>query len=251
MGVRDLRAFLAARKRDGAGARTVARHLSALRSLRGFAQKSRGIDIAALDAISTPKRAKRLPRPIDEQSARDSVDVAGALHDTSWIGARDTAVIALLYGCGLRISEALGLDYQDRPRSMTGGATLKVTGKRGKERLVPVLPMVIDAIDDYLAQCPFSFKKDDPLFRGARGGRLNPRLIQSTMAKVRTILGLDDSATPHALRHSFATHLLSRGGDLRTLQDLLGHADLSSTQVYTEVDQERLLGVYRSAFRRR
>ena len=134
---------------------------------------------------------------------------------------------------------------------MTGGATLKVTGKRGKERLVPVLAMVIDAIDDYLAQCPLSFKKDDPLFRGARGGRLNPRLIQSTMAKVRTILGLDDSATPHALRHSFATHLLSRGGDLRTLQDLLGHADLSSTQVYTEVDQERLLGVYRSAFRRR
>ena len=163
-----------------------------------------------------------------------------------WVSKRDTAVILLLYGCGLRINEALSMNAEDIPK----GEVLRIIGKRNKERIVPILPLVRDAITDYVNACPFDLEKDSALFRGVRGGRLNARNIQLAMQKTRAVLGLPENATPHALRHSFATHLLSKGGDLRTIQELLGHADLASTQVYTEVDSARLMDVYDRAFKR-
>lgn len=245
--VRDFRAFLAARRSEGASARSAARALSSIRNFYRFLARTLGITNDAINAVQGPKLPHRVPRPLTEEGARTVMETIGDFADEGWIAARDAAVVALLYGCGLRIAEALSLNGGDIP----AGDTMRVIGKRNKERIVPVLPAVRAAIDEYRKQCPFAITADGPLFFGKRGKRLNPRTIQAAMQKVRLALGLPESATPHALRHSFATHLLSRGGDLRTIQELLGHADLKATQVYTEVDSARLKDVYDKAFRRR
>ena len=201
------------------------------------------IDDPAILAARAPKAPRRLPRPVAAKAAAAMLDHAGADHPEPWIAARDVAVLTLLWGAGLRISEALGLNRRDAPL----GETLRIVGKGGKERIAPILPIARKAVDAYLALSPFETSDDDPLFLGARGGRLNPRLIQKAMERARLSLGLPASATPHALRHSFATHLLEAGGDLRAIQELLGHASLSTTQVYTAVDQARLMEVYAAA----
>ncbi|WP_417462532.1 tyrosine recombinase XerC [Kordiimonas sp.] len=244
--VRDFRSYLAAKRGEGASARSTARALSTVRNFYRFIARSEGIENDAIKAIQGPKLPHRVPRPLTEDSARAVMETIGELADDDWIAARDTAIIALLYGCGLRIAEALAINMDQVP----SGETMRIIGKREKERVVPVLPAVKDAIETYKALCPYVLKPDGPLFVGKRGARLNPRTVQATMQKVRALLGLPESATPHALRHSFATHLLSRGGDLRTIQELLGHADLKATQIYTEVDSARLLDVYDKAFRR-
>jgi integrase/recombinase XerC len=184
-----------------------------------------------------------VPKPLTVEDATAAVDVVGDFASSGWQGKRDVAILTLLYGCGLRLSEALGLSRGEAPLS----ETLVVTGKGRKQRLLPVLPVVREAVIDYLAACPHTLAADGPLFVGARGGPLNPRLVQRRMAEVRVCLGLPESATPHALRHSFATHLLGAGGDLRAIQELLGHASLSTTQRYTSVETERLLAIYDAA----
>ncbi|WP_417458800.1 tyrosine recombinase XerC [Kordiimonas sp.] len=244
--VRDFRSYLAAKRGEGASARSTARALSTVRNFYRFIARTEGIENDAIKAIQGPKLPHRVPRPLTEDGARAVMDTIGELADEDWIAARDTAIIALLYGCGLRIAEALSMNGDQVPE----GETMRIVGKREKERIVPVLPAVKDAIKTYRKLCPYALKADGPLFVGKRGARLNPRTVQATMQKVRALLGLPESATPHALRHSFATHLLSRGGDLRTIQELLGHADLKATQIYTEVDSARLLDVYDKAFRR-
>lgn len=244
--VKDFRAFLAKRRNDGLSARSTARTLSSIRNFYAYLARVEKIENDAIAAIQAPKKAHAVPRPLTEESARAVLETIGEVPDDDWVAARDIAVIALLYGCGLRIGEALGLNATDIPR----GDTMRVVGKRNKERVIPILPIVHNAIETYVKLCPYTLSGDTPLFVGVRGARLNPRAIQSAMQKVRVTLGLPDSATPHALRHSFATHLLSRGGDLRTIQELLGHADLKATQVYTEVDSARLKDVYDKAFRR-
>jgi integrase/recombinase XerC len=204
--------------------------------------------VAALSAVRAPKVPKTLPKPLAIAEAKRVVTTnsrAGEAREP-WILARDAAVLALLYGSGLRISEALSLKRQEVPRPGTGDA-IRVTGKGNKQRLVPVLQQVLGLVADYVALCPYELAGDGPLFVGARGGPLSPRIVQLAMARLRGALGLAETATPHALRHSFATHLLARGGDLRAIQELLGHASLSTTQIYTAVDTERLLEVYRSA----
>jgi len=185
--------------------------------------------------------------PDDRAKAFEAVECIGELSSEPWIAKRDTAVLLLLYGCGLRLGEALGLQRAQAPDRTGDGDTIVVTGKGSKQRLVPVLPVVAEAIDDYLAECPFALSADDPLFVGARGKRLTARVVQRQVQKVRALLGLPETATPHALRHSFATHLLAGGGDLRTIQELLGHASLTTTQRYTEVDSGRLMAVYENA----
>jgi integrase/recombinase XerC len=234
----DLRAYLAARRGEGIGNVSTARELSALRAFLRFARGE-----SAVPRLRGPRVKPGVPRPIapDEVIAL-ARDVADTARD-GWIGARDWAVLLLLYGAGLRISEALGLTGADLPL----GETLRVTGKRGKTRIVPLLPQVRAAIDAYLALCPWPASREAPLFRGARGGPLSPALIRRAVQGARQRLGLPERTTPHALRHSFATHLLGRGADLRALQELLGHASLSSTQVYTRVDAAHLLDVYRAA----
>jgi integrase/recombinase XerC len=241
----DLRAFLASRRNDGAGSRTLARGLAGIRSLVRFLEKEENVNGAALRAIRTPRLQKSLPKPLPVASARQVVSLDSALDDEPWIAARNAAILALLYGSGLRISEALGLKRSDAPRG--SGSALRVTGKGGKTRMVPVLAVVAEAIGDYLKLCPYSAGGDGPLFVGARGDRLNPRMVQRAMEKLRAALGLPPTATPHALRHSFATHLLASGGDLRSIQELLGHASLSTTQIYTEVDTARLMEAYEKA----
>jgi integrase/recombinase XerC len=241
----DYRAFMASRRNDGAGSRTLARGVSGIRSLIRFLEKDGSANGATLRAIRPPRQKKTLPKPLGVVAAKNVVDVRNSLAEEPWIAARDTAVLALLYGAGLRISEALSLKRGEAPKP--GGATIRVRGKGGKERLVPVLPAVATAIQEYLEACPFTPGPDAPLFLGARGGPLNPRLIQRAMEQLRSALGLPETATPHALRHSFATHLLSSGGDLRTIQELLGHASLATTQIYTGIDTERLLAVYEKA----
>ena len=246
LGVRDFRAFLARLRADELSARSVARSLSTLRNFYRFLARSEGMTNDAIKAIQGPKLPHRVPRPLTEEGARTVLESVGDFAVDDWVAARDTAVITLLYGCGLRINEALSLNLEDSPK----GDSMRITGKRAKERVVPVLPIVRTAIAAYLKQCPFALKSGDPLFVGQRGKRLGARAVQLAMQKTRAALGLPESATPHALRHSFATHLLSRGGDLRTIQELLGHADLKATQIYTEVDSARLLDVYDKAFRR-
>jgi integrase/recombinase XerC len=241
----DIRAFMAARRNDGAGSRTLARGIAGIRSLVRFLEKEGAANGAALRAIRPPRPKKSLPKPLAPASALQVVDAVNSLDDEPWIAARDAAVMALLYGAGLRISEALGLKRGDMARG--GTTTLRIRGKGGKERIVPVLPVIGDAVAAYLALCPYVNAADAPLFVGAKGGPLSPRIVQRTMERMRGALGLPETATPHALRHSFATHLLASGGDLRTIQELLGHASLSTTQIYTEVDTDRLMAVYRSA----
>ena len=241
----DIRAFMAARRNDGAGSRTLARGIAGIRSLIRFLEKDGSANGIAIRAIRPPRQKKSLPKPLGVVAARYIVSAENGLEDEPWIAARNAAVLALLYGSGLRISEALSLRRSQAPRD--GEAILKIKGKGGKERMVPVLPAVSSAVDAYLKLCPWSPGPDAPLFLGARGGPLSPRIIQRAMAKMRSALGLPETATPHALRHSFATHLLAGGGDLRSIQELLGHASLSTTQIYTGVDTDRLLAAYRDA----
>ncbi|MFS2155077.1 tyrosine recombinase XerC [Rhizobium sp. Rhizsp42] len=237
----DFRAFLAARRRDGTGARSLGRNLAGLRSLLRYLEKKGLVNAAGAGAIRSPKQPKSLPKPLSDTQAVTVVSNEAQLHEEPWIAARDAAVMTLLYGCGLRISEALDL----LPGDITPGATtLRITGKGNKTRLVPLLPVVFEAVDRYRKLCPYHLTADQPLFRGARGGKLQQAIIQRTMRTMRSAFGLPETATPHALRHSFATHLLAGGGDLRTIQELLGHASLSTTQVYTGVDASRLLDVY-------
>jgi integrase/recombinase XerC len=239
----DFRAFLASRRRDGAGARSLGRALAGIRSFAGYLEK-RGLgNTAALKALRSPKQPKSLPKPLTASDALRVTERTLQMAEEPWVAARDSAVLTLLYGSGLRISEALAV----RSGDMTGRAqaTMRVTGKGGKTRLVPVLNAAHDAVELYRRLCPYDLPAEEPLFRGVRGGALRPAIIQRAMASMRSALGLPPSATPHALRHSFATHLLGRGGDLRTIQELLGHASLSTTQMYTGVDALHLLDVYR------
>jgi integrase/recombinase XerC len=241
----DVRAFMAARWNAGVGAKTLGRQVAALRSFARFLEKRGYAKVAAFSAVRPPKQPKSLPKALSVGEARELIDTAEAMAEEPWIAARDTAVLTLLYGCGLRISEALGISRADAPVGTRD--TIRVVGKGGRERVVPVLPAVRRAIEAYIDACPFALPPAEPLFRGARGGPLSPRIIQKATERLRSALGLDPTATPHALRHSFATHLLGRGGDLRTIQELLGHASLSTTQIYTSVDSERLLDIYRRA----
>ena len=248
----DVRAFMAMRRADDIGGRSLMRALAGLRSFGRFLEREGRGKVGALSAIRAPKVAKSLPKPIQMAAAKrfaDADERAGENRDP-WIWARDAAVMALLYGSGLRISEALGLKRREVPLPGEGDVLI-VTGKGNKTRMVPVLQNVLALIQDYVAVCPHPLTPQGPIFVGARGGPLSPRIIQLTMERLRGALGLPDSATPHALRHSFATHLLSRGGDLRAIQELLGHASLSTTQIYTGIDSERLLEVYRTAHPRR
>jgi integrase/recombinase XerC len=243
----DVRAFMAARRADGIAGRSLMRGLAGMRSFARFLEREGKGQVGALTAVRAPKIAKSLPKPLAAAAATRLADAdlrAGETREP-WVLARDAAVLALLYGSGLRISEALGLRRQAMPAPGRGDA-ITVTGKGNRQRMVPVLPQVLQAVADYLALCPYALPPDGPLFVGAKGGPLSPRIVQLAMARLRGIMGLPDSATPHALRHSFATHLLSRGGDLRAIQELLGHASLSTTQIYTAVDAERLLQVYRA-----
>jgi integrase/recombinase XerC len=243
----DLRAFLAHRRAEAIEGRSLQRALSALKSLARHIARDTGQTAAALDAIRAPKAGRRLPRPLSPSDAKAMTTTA--LRDGQerepWVLARDAAVLALCYGAGLRISEALSIRRADAPTGETDAVT--ILGKGGKTRSAPIIQPVRKAIEDYLKLCPYALKSAGPLFVGAKGGPLSPRIVQLAMARMRGALGLPEDATPHALRHSFATHLLARGGDLRTIQDLLGHASLSTTQVYTGVDSARLLAAYRSA----
>lgn len=241
----DFRAFLADRRKQGVESRTLARQLSAIRSFFRYLERNDILANPALSALRAPKRPHAIPKPLDVKSAR-AVTKDTDLSPIGWVAARDAAVMTLLYACGLRISEALSLNRHDAPLD-TSHQTLLITGKGGKTRMVPVLPVVRDAIASYLRQCPFDLEPEGPLFVGVKGGRLNARNIQLTMQKLRGAFGLPDTATPHALRHSFATHLLSGGADLRAIQELLGHASLSTTQIYTEVDGAHLLRQYAKA----
>ena len=244
---RDVRAFLAARRGDGVGSRSLARSLSALRMFYRFLERRGYGKNDAIRAVSLPKLPHSVPKPLTAPKATALIDGADIASPDApeWILARDTAVLALLYGSGLRISEALSLQRKDAP--IKGRDMLRVTGKGGKTRVVPVLAIVREAVERYLALCPLKLGSDDPLFVGVRGKQLSPRIIQLRIARARAALGLPDTATPHALRHSFATHLLGAGADLRAIQELLGHASLSTTQGYTEVDRAHLLKTYDSA----
>ena len=238
----DLRAFLADRRASGLGAASAGRELSGVRAFLSYAAEQQGQQ-AQLPRTRAPKRPRTLPRPAAPDEAVELAENAAEAASAPWIGARDLAILLLLYGAGLRVAEALSLTASVLPL----GQTLRVTGKRSKTRVVPVVPAVREAIDDYVRQCPYPLSGEAPLFVGARGGPLNPDLVRRAVAAARRRLGLPDTLTPHALRHSFATHLLARGADLRSLQELLGHASLSSTQIYTAVDAARLLDVYRHA----
>jgi integrase/recombinase XerC len=241
----DVRAFLAARRADNIGSRSLMRVLAGIRAFGRFLERSGKGKVGALAAVRAPKIGKTLPRPLPADAAKSMVDPDVAAGDgrEPWIHARDAAVLALLYGCGLRISEALGLQRD----SFGASDALTVMGKGRKQRMVPLIPAVAKLISGYIALCPFDLPEQGPLFVGAKGGPLSPRLVQLAMARLRGALGLPETATPHALRHSFATHLLARGGDLRSIQELLGHASLSTTQIYTAVDAERLIKAYRAA----
>jgi integrase/recombinase XerC len=238
----DLRAFMAVRRQDGVGARSLARALSAIKSFFRYLEREGVLSTEALNTLRTPRTRKSLPKALTVREAKAAIATTDEMEDRPWVAARDMAVLSLCYGAGLRISEALGLTRTD-----VEGPTLRVTGKGGKTRLVPIIEPVRQAIEAYLKLCPFTLTPSQPMFRGVKGGVLSPRLLQARMVQLRSALGLPPGATPHALRHSFATHLLGRGGDLRAIQELLGHASLSTTQIYTAVDTERLLDAYRAA----
>ena len=241
----DVRAFLAARRAGNIGSRSLMRALAGMRAFGRFLERNGKGRLGALAAVRAPKIGKTLPRPLPVDAAKSVADPTFAAGDgrDPWIHARDAAVLALLYGCGLRISEALGLKRAE----FNGRDVLTVTGKGRKQRMVPLIAPVQKLVADYIALCPYDLPAERPLFVGAKGGPLSPRIVQIAMERLRGALGLGDSATPHALRHSFATHLLARGGDLRSIQELLGHASLSTTQIYAAVDAERLIAAYRSA----
>lgn len=243
---RDVRAFMAARRANEISSRSLMRGLAAARSFaRHLARTGRG-EVSAFSAVRSPKIARSLPKPLPVAAARRIVDADERAGEErpQWVLARDAAVLALLYGCGLRISEALSLTRAEGPT--IGVDRIEVTGKGGKRRQLPVIATVQAAVAEYLELCPLHLPPSGPLFVGVKGGPLSPRIVQAAVARMRGGLGLPDSATPHALRHSFATHLLGRGGDLRTIQELLGHASLSTTQIYTEVDAARLSAIHAS-----
>jgi integrase/recombinase XerC len=239
----DLRSWMSHEQDRGLSARSRARALSAVKGFLSWVSDREGGDVTAVLQARGPKYRRRLPRPVSVEAAADLLGTVGEQAREPWVAARDEAVVTLLYGCGLRISEALGLTGAEHPLP----EVLRITGKGGKDRIVPVLPAARAAVERYARLCPYDLAPDEPLFRGARGGGLNPRLIQQVMEKARMQLGLPATATPHAMRHSFATHLLSAGGDLRAIQELLGHASLSTTQAYTAVDAARLMEVYEKA----
>ncbi|MCF6432154.1 tyrosine recombinase XerC [Leisingera sp. MMG026] len=236
----DMRAWMASERGSGTGARSLARKLSAVKTFYRWLAEREGFEPAAVLSARAPKFQKKLPRPLAPDAAKAVLETVELQSQTDWVAARDVAVVTLLYGCGLRISEALNLTGSDAPLP----PVLRILGKGKKERIVPVLPAARDSVDRYLALCPHPQEAQAPLFRGVRGGALNPRQIQGVMARTRAQLGLPATATPHALRHSFATHLLEAGGDLRAIQELLGHASLSTTQAYTAVDTTHLMDVY-------
>lgn len=240
IGVTDMRAWMARTRAGNVSPRSLARKLSSVKSFFRWLSEREGFDATAVLSTRAPKFQSKLPRPLDPEAARTVIDTIEFQNQTPWIAARDVAVVTLLYGCGLRISEALSLNGSDAPLP----ATLRIIGKGGKERVVPVIAAARNAVDAYLELCPYAPEPDEPLFRGARGGRLSPRMISGVMQATRMQLGLPATATPHAMRHSFATHLLEAGGDLRAIQELLGHASLSTTQAYTAVDTARLMDVY-------
>jgi len=239
----DFRAYLARRTNDGLSRASLARGMSTLRGFFRFLDRRGLAHNPALGAVRSPRPPKSVPKPLGAEEAVETLTAAGDLHDEPWLAARDVALFTLLYGCGLRLGEALGMTVADVPR----GETMMITGKGRKQRLVPVLPVVREAIEQYVRLVPFARSGERPLFVGARGGRLNPGVVQRQMRRLRQVVGLPDTATPHALRHSFATHLLAAGGDLRTIQELLGHSSLSTTQRYTAVDSSKLKEVYADA----
>jgi integrase/recombinase XerC len=238
----DMRAFMARRREDGVEPRSLARSLSAIKGFFRFLEREGVLSTEALNTVRTPKAKKSLPKALTVLEAKGTITTTGEMEERPWVAARDMAVLSLCYGAGLRISEALSLSRADLE-----GPTLRITGKGGKTRLVPLIEPVGASVEAYLELCPFPLTPTQKLFRGVRGGVLSPRLIQLRVVELRSALGLPPSATPHALRHSFATHLLGRGGDLRAIQELLGHASLSTTQIYTAVDTDRLLDAYRAA----
>ncbi len=239
----DFRAYLAMRLEGGAARTSSARALSVLRGFMRFLERSGRARNHGIAAVRGPRLPRSLPKALSEEEAADLVSGVSELADEPWVAARDTALAVLLYGCGLRIGEALALDVADSP----AGDAMTIRGKGSKERLVPVLPVARQALARYVALCPWPMPPDAPLFRGVRGGRLQAGVVQRRLRDLRRLLGLPETATPHALRHSFATHLLARGGDLRAIQELLGHASLSTTQRYTEVDTGRLGDIHRAA----
>ena len=238
--ITDMRSWMAFARSKGAGPRSVARKLSAVKNFYRWLSEKENFDPSAVLSVKTPKFSTKMPRPLSPEDAMDMLDALEVSSANTWTSLRDQAVMKLLYGCGMRISEALGIVGECIPL----GDTLRIKGKGGKERIVPVIKPVREAVSAYVDLCPFEIGHNDPVFRGARGGPLSPRIVQKSVSQVRMRLGLPATATPHAMRHSFATHLLDAGGDLRTIQELLGHASLTSTQKYTAVDTRRLMAVY-------
>lgn len=243
----DFRSYLARRSAEGLARTSIARAMSTLRNFFRFLDRAGKVHNPAINAVRTPKTPSSVPKALTPEDALAAVKAAGEMQDKPWLAKRDMAIMLLLYGCGLRIGEALGLNGGDFGAGKNTEGTLRVIGKGNKERIVPVLPIVAQAIAAYRDSCPHAITTDDPLFVGSRGARLNAGVVQRQVRKVRALLGLSDSATPHAFRHSFATHLLAKGGDLRTIQELLGHASLSTTQRYTAVDEAKLRSVYEDA----
>ncbi|MCY4314922.1 MAG: tyrosine recombinase XerC [Roseovarius sp.] len=238
--ISDMRSWMASVRGRGVGSRSLARKLSAVKSFYRWLSEKERFDPSAVLSAKTPRFNAKMPRPLSPEDAIDVIDALEVNSETAWTALRDQAVVTLLYGCGLRISEALGITGECIPL----GDTLRIRGKGGKERIVPVIKPACEAVSAYVDLCPFDMGNNDPVFRGARGGPLSPRIVQKSISQVRLRLGLPATATPHAMRHSFATHLLGAGGDLRTIQELLGHASLTSTQKYTAVDTRRLMEVY-------
>ncbi len=239
--LKEMRSWMASIRRENVSPRTLARKLSAVKSFYRWLSERKGFDATIVLSTRSPKFEARLPRPVSEEAAKILMDSVQVQSLEPWIAARDLAVLILLYGCGLRISEALSLKRKETPL----GRSMRVLGKGGKERLVPVLEIASKSVADYQQLCPFELGQDDPIFRGTRGGSLNPRQIQKVIERTRMQLGLPSTVTPHAFRHSFASHLLNSGGDLRSIQELLGHSNLSTTQAYLAIDTVRLMDVYR------
>jgi integrase/recombinase XerC len=244
LSLRDFRSWLASRHNENFTATSTARALSVMRGFFRYLEREDIVENAAAQHVRTPKIPKSLPKALSEDQSLASLSPVGASHKEDWVRLRDVALLTLIYGCGLRISEALALTPSQVPE---GAASILLTGKGNKQRMVPLLPQVHEAIVAYKKTCPYALEAKEPLFKGARGKPLNAAIFQKEIRHLRSALGLPDSATPHAFRHSFATHLLAGGGDLRTIQELLGHADLSTTQRYTKVDHARLLGAYQKA----
>lgn len=242
----DVRSFLAKRRNvEATQSRSLARSLSGLRSFTRYLSEKNYPVSAAFKIVNSPRIPKSLPRPMSQNDALRMIALAGDMSSNKWENLRNQALLVLIYGCGLRISEALNLSYDDRPKP--DNIIIRITGKGKKQRDMPILPLIENAIRQYIQAAPFDFKDDDPLFRGVRGGRFSARQVQMIVEKCRRSMGLPDTVTPHAFRHSFATHLLAAGGDLRTIQELLGHTSLSSTQIYTEIEDTELGRIYKKA----